>query len=117
MFYGCTSLKKAPKLPAETPARDCYDDMFQNCSSLTEVWLNAKTNVGEGLNGFTFNGCPSTGVTAHIRKDRDYKNIWTLLKQKQWIYVDIETGEHVEAVDKSLADEVCTDSGLECATP
>ena len=92
MFDGCTSLQKAPKLPAETLANDCYGYMFQNCSSLTEVWLNAVNNIDKGLQ-YTFNGCPSTGVTVHIRKDRDYKDIVSLLDKHQWNYVDIETGE------------------------
>lgn len=93
MFDGCTSLQKAPKLPAETLAKSCYSSMFEDCSSLTEVWLYAKTSVASGLNMYTFRGCPSTGVTAHIRKDRDYKSIGNLLKQPKWTYVDIETGD------------------------
>lgn len=40
-------------------------------------------------------GCPSTGVTAHIRKDRGYKYIGSLLEQLGWTYVDIETGESI----------------------
>lgn len=95
MFKGCTKLKKAPKLPAETLASSCYSSMFENCSSLTEVWLNAKTSVGSGLDKYTFVGCPSTDVTAHIRKDRDYKSIGKLLKQTNWTYLDIETGDPI----------------------
>ena len=37
MFYGCTSLIKAPELPATTLADNCYAYMFQNCRSLTTV--------------------------------------------------------------------------------
>lgn len=99
MFYGCTSLQKAPKLPAETLASKCYSSMFENCSSLTEVWLNAKTSVAGGLDRYTFMGCPSTGVTAHIRKDRDYKRIGNWLEQPNWTYVDIETGEQITDVN------------------
>ena len=92
MFYGCTNLQKAPKLQAETLANSCYYYMFYGCSSLTEVWLNAVKNIDKGL-PCTFNGCPSTGVTVHIRKDRDCKDIVSLLEQPYWNYVDIETGE------------------------
>ena len=92
MFYGCTNLQKAPKLQAETLANSCYYYMFYGCSSLMEVWLNAVKNIDKGL-PCTFNGCPSTGVTVHIRKDRDYKDIVSLLEKPQWNYVDIETGE------------------------
>ena len=92
MFYGCTNLQKAPKLQAETLANSCYYYMFYGCSSLTEVWLNAVKNIDKGL-PCTFNDCPSKGVTVHIRKDRDCKDIVSLLGQPHWNYVDIETGE------------------------
>lgn len=99
MFKGCTNLQKAPKLPAETLASKCYSSMFENCSLLTEVWLNAKTSVASGLDRYTFMGCPSTGVTAHIRKDRDYKRIGNWLEQPDWTYVDIETGDPITDVN------------------
>ena len=34
MFNGCTSLTKAPVLPATTTAASCYKSMFKDCSSL-----------------------------------------------------------------------------------
>ena len=37
MFYSCTSLIKAPKLPATTLARSCYNTMFRQCFSLTQA--------------------------------------------------------------------------------
>lgn len=37
MFAGCSALKKAPALPAETLSYACYWDMFSNCKGLTEV--------------------------------------------------------------------------------
>ena len=95
MFYGCTSLQKAPKLPAETLVNSCYGSMFQNCSSLTEVWLYAKTNLSGGSGGlsmYTFDGCPSTGVTAHV-PSVSVKVIKNCSYQPDWTYVDIETGE------------------------
>lgn len=95
MFCGCTSLQKAPKLPAETQESSCYSCMFEDCSSLTEVWLYAKEYDINALNRYTFMGCPSTGVTAHIRKDGNYKYNVSLLGHPQWTYKDIETGEPI----------------------
>ena len=44
MFSGCTSLKTAPALPAETLAEGCYSNMFNGCTSLeTAPALPAKT--------------------------------------------------------------------------
>nr|DAE49706.1 MAG TPA: hypothetical protein [Caudoviricetes sp.] len=37
MFYGCTSLTKAPDLPATTLASNCYKNMFSNCDGLIEA--------------------------------------------------------------------------------
>lgn len=34
LFYGCTSLTTAPKLPATTLTSGCYIAMFQGCTSL-----------------------------------------------------------------------------------
>ena len=37
MFWNCVSLIKAPELRATTLANDCYKGMFRECSSLNEV--------------------------------------------------------------------------------
>ena len=36
LFFGCTSLTTAPKLPATTLALACYRQMFYSCTGLTE---------------------------------------------------------------------------------
>jgi len=35
LFYNCTALTTAPKLPATTLTRYCYNSMFQGCTALT----------------------------------------------------------------------------------
>lgn len=37
LFYGCTSLAKAPKLPAQTLVVNCYNSMFYNCSNINSI--------------------------------------------------------------------------------
>ena len=37
LFDGCTSLTKAPRLPATTLADSCYEYMFYECQSLTKA--------------------------------------------------------------------------------
>ena len=37
MFYSCSKLKKAPKLPATELFSYCYASMFQNCSNLNYI--------------------------------------------------------------------------------
>ena len=36
MFYGCKSLTQAPTLLATTLARNCYTEMFHDCTNIPE---------------------------------------------------------------------------------
>ena len=59
MFKGCTSLIKAPKLPATTLAQYCYDCMFEGCTSLTEAPDLPATTLAVGCYAVMFGGCTS----------------------------------------------------------
>ena len=59
MFKGCTSLIKAPKLPATTLAQFCYDCMFEDCTSLTEAPYLPATTLAYGCYAVMFGGCTS----------------------------------------------------------
>ena len=37
MFNGCKGIEKAPDLPAPTLVKDCYQEMFYDCSKLNHV--------------------------------------------------------------------------------
>ena len=52
LFSNCTSLTKAPELPATTLANGCYRSMFYNCSSL-DIRDNG-TQSGNKYKIFTF---------------------------------------------------------------
>ena len=57
MFFGCASLKTAPKLPATTLRPRCYYQMFRNCSSLvSSPALPAQTVQGYSYYQM-FHGC------------------------------------------------------------
>ena len=59
MFDGCTSLTTAPELPAKTLAKKCYNYMFWDCKGLTTApELPAKT-LAEGCYDGMFYGCTS----------------------------------------------------------
>ena len=57
MFYGCTSLEKAPALPATTLTEDCYSYMFKRCTGLKEIPELHATKVADGCYAFMFDGC------------------------------------------------------------
>ena len=59
MFSGCTSLTKAPALPATTLANGCYYRMFINCSSLTKAPELPATTLAEYCYTYMFVGCTS----------------------------------------------------------
>lgn len=49
MFVGCRFLKKAPELPATILVTMCYDQMFFGCSKLKEVRISATTTATDAL--------------------------------------------------------------------
>ena len=59
MFSGCTSLIKAPELPATTLASSCYKEMFWNCTSLTQSQELPATTLADNCYGYMFQGCTS----------------------------------------------------------
>ena len=59
MFNGCTSLTKAPALPATTIANSCYYGMFRGCTSLTEAPELPVTTLADYCYQSMFNGCTS----------------------------------------------------------
>ena len=59
LFMGCTSLTKAPVLPATTLATDCYEFMFQGCQSLTKAPELPATTLVYGCYASMFQFCPS----------------------------------------------------------
>lgn len=62
LFEGCTSLIKAPKLPAITLTKNCYSSMFLDCSSLIEAPELPATSLAENCYSFMF--CDCTSLTA-----------------------------------------------------
>ena len=59
LFSGCSSLTKAPNLPATTLASYCYRAMFTDCSSLTEAPNLPATTIASYCYEGLFTGCSS----------------------------------------------------------
>ena len=55
MFFGCDYLVKSPELPATTLADYCYYNMFYGCSKLNEVRISATTSAQDALNTWLAN--------------------------------------------------------------
>ena len=59
LFWDCTSLTKAPVLPATTLATDCYEFMFAGCQSLTKAPELPATKLVSGCYSNMFSRCRS----------------------------------------------------------
>ena len=92
MFSGCTSLTKAPALPATTLAVECYKYMFYNCSSLTEAPVLSATTLANDCYGYMFYGCSSLNeVHCDIPSSYSSSDISTSYA-KDWLYNVSSTG-------------------------
>ena len=60
MFFRCTSLTKAPELPATTLVNHCYMSMFSGCQSLKEVRIAATKTASRSLEEWLY-GVSATG--------------------------------------------------------
>ena len=63
MFQGCTSLTTAPALPATTLVETCYSSMFKDCTSLTTAPELPATKLADGCYSNMFEGCTSLTTT------------------------------------------------------
>ena len=59
LFRDCTSLTKAPRLPATTLAQSCYRGMFAGCQSLTKAPALPATTLADYCYAYMFNRCQS----------------------------------------------------------
>ena len=59
MFYGCTALETAPKIPAITMARASCVSMFSGCTSLKNVPDLPATTMAQRSCEYMFYGCTS----------------------------------------------------------
>ena len=57
MFRGCTQLATAPELPATALARNCYAMMFYGCTSLTSAPALPATALTPSCYNMMFSGC------------------------------------------------------------
>ena len=57
MFNNCTSLTTPPQLPATKLANGCYMSMFEKCTSLTTAPTLPSTTLSDVCYGYMFEGC------------------------------------------------------------
>ena len=91
MFDGCTSLTKAPALPATSLAETCYWGMFSGCTSLTEVPVLSSTRLGIRCYNQMFSGCSSLNEV-HCHIPSSYSTEYMSTCADGWLYNVSPTG-------------------------
>lgn len=61
LFVNCSTMVKAPSLPATSLSRSCYSGMFKECTSLTQAPVLPATIMAENCYAEMFEGCSSLG--------------------------------------------------------
>lgn len=80
MFQNCTSLETAPVLPAETMPDGCYDNMFDGCSNLNSITCLATTIIEEPVEWVK----DVAGSGTFYRSPNVDDNFWTGIKPSGW---------------------------------
>jgi len=62
MFYGCTELRRPPKLPSTSLGEHAYSAMFHGCIKLEQVPALPATTVGANSYDYMFKDCLSLPV-------------------------------------------------------
>ena len=70
MFEGCTSLTRAPELPATTLSTICYGHMFHGCTSLTHIPELPATTLADSCYYEMFQYC--TSIKLSTAKTEEY---------------------------------------------
>ncbi|MBO4529928.1 MAG: T9SS type A sorting domain-containing protein [Paludibacteraceae bacterium] len=86
MFLGCTSLTQVPALPATTLANGCYDGMFARCTSLTQAPALPATTLADSCYMYMFSGCTNLSeISVDFTK-------WGSLHTDSWVENVAPTG-------------------------
>ena len=91
MFDGCTSLTKAPYLPATSLAETCYWGMFSGCTSLTEVPVLQATRLGTRCYNQMFSDCSSLNEV-HCYIPSSYSTEYVSVHADGWLEGVAQTG-------------------------
>lgn len=84
MFGGCESLTKAPELPATALAVSCYNGIFYNCTSLTEAPVLPATELADDCYGYMFSGCYRLNEV-HCRASSSYSSSQISSYANSWL--------------------------------
>ena len=91
MFGNCSSLTEAPDLPATTLAVSCYNGIFYNCTSLTKAPALSATTLADDCYGYMFSGCSSLNEV-HCQMPSSHSSSQISSYAKDWLRSVASTG-------------------------
>ena len=91
MFASCSSLTEAPELPATALAVDCYYGMFRNCWSLVKAPELTATTLDRRCCDSMFDGCSSLNEV-HCKIPSSYSSSDISSYARSWLYGVSSTG-------------------------
>lgn len=98
MFKGCTSLTKAPELPATTLASYCYSSMFEGCTALTSAPKLPATTLASNCYEQMFYGCTSLNfidAAFLTTPNASYTNNWVYNVSPTGLFIKNDTATWV----------------------
>ena len=104
MFGGCASLVEAPELPATTLAVSCYDGMFYNCTSLTKAPALPATTLADDCYGYMFSGCSSLNEV-RCKMPSSYSSAQISSYAKDWLRNVSPTGTFYTNADANWSSD------------
>ena len=100
MFQGCSSLTKAPALPATTLAYGCYSSMFEDCTSLTQAPVLPAETIIEACYECMFYGC--TSLTNAYFPNLDSDTVINEVVEGQVTFYDAADNIETQCSDKTI---------------
>ena len=106
LFKGCTSLEKAPKLPAKELDNYCYESMFKGCTSLTKAPELRATKIMEGCYKSMFEDCKKLSFVYMLATEYGYESLSGWLKNAGTEAANRRT---LKVYDKETYNKIVTD--------
>ena len=105
MFENCTSLTKAPELPATNIYVECYERMFAGCTSLTKApSILPATNLKSTCYRFMFQNCTSLRTAPELPATNLYYNCY------MYMFAGCTNLNYIKCLATNISATGCTNS-------
>ena len=107
MFENCTSLTTAPQLPATTLAQSCYWSMFGHCTSLTTAPELPATTLANSCYNSMFQDCTSLAAAPELPATTLASNCY------YYMFKDCSNLNYIKCLATNISASNCTKNWVE----